>query len=269
MSDDTFDPSWLSLREGADHRSRAHELSDRLGVLGEQSGWSVILDLGSGTGSNVRYLAPRLPWADSWILLDKDASLLETAVAPGVSGPVRLIGDIAVEGIDAIASADVVTGSALLDLVSEGWLRAAVGACAAQGAAALFSLSYDGSVRWSIADRDDEMMQDALNDHQRRDKGLGRALGPEAAIVARTLFMEFGYDVLLRPAPWHLNGLTDQDLTLSLVRGWIEAAAEVLPKRVDRIHAWGRRRFEQVQESEYELVVGHYDLLALPPVGVD
>ena len=97
----------------------------------------------------------------------------------------------------------------------------------------------------------------------------GRALGPEAAIVARTLFMEFGYDVLLRSTPWRLSGLKDQDLTLALVRGWIEAAVEVLPNSVELIHAWGNRRCEEVRGNEYELEVGHYDLLALPPVDAD
>ena len=133
----------------------------------------------------------------------------------------------------------------------------------------MFSLSYNGDIRWSIEDPDDVIVRDAVNEHQRRIKGLGRALGPEAAIVARTLFMEFGYDVLLRSTPWRLSGLKDQDLTLALVRGWIEAAVEVLPNSVELIHAWGNRRCEEVRGNEYELEVGHYDLLALPPVDAD
>ena len=269
MSDDSFDLSWLELRERADHRARAHELADRLEGVGQLCGWSVVLDLGSGTGSNLRYLAPRLPWVDSWVLLDQDSSLLKTARAPGVPEPIRSIGDIAVEGMGAIASADVVTASALLDLVSRDWLSDTVKSCAAKGAAALFSLSYNGDIRWSIEDPDDVIVRDAVNEHQRRIKGLGRALGPEAPIVARTLFMEFGYDVLLRSTPWRLSGLTDQDLTLALVRGWIESAVEVLPENVELIHAWGNRRCEEVRGNEYELEVGHYDLLALPPVDAD
>ena len=40
----------------------------------------------------------------------------------------------------------LVTASALLDLVSEAWLRALAARCAESGAAALFALSYDGRI---------------------------------------------------------------------------------------------------------------------------
>ena len=106
--------------------------------------------------------------------------------------PVRVVGDLAREGIDAIADADLVTASALLDLVSRAWLTDAVRACAARGAAVLFALSYDGSVRWADEDPDDVLVREALNEHQRREKGLGHALGPDASEVAEALFRAEG-----------------------------------------------------------------------------
>ena len=57
---ETFTADWLALREPVDHRSRADDLLNVLGTWWETAGGSRIADLGSGTGSNLRYLAPRL-----------------------------------------------------------------------------------------------------------------------------------------------------------------------------------------------------------------
>ena len=35
-----------------------------------------ILDLATGTGANLRYLAPRLPSPQEWLVVDRDAALL-------------------------------------------------------------------------------------------------------------------------------------------------------------------------------------------------
>ena len=41
----------------------------------------MIHDLGSGTGSMSRWLAPRLPGPQHWVLHDRDADLLARAAA--------------------------------------------------------------------------------------------------------------------------------------------------------------------------------------------
>lgn len=57
-----YAPEWLELREGADAAARAHDLLDplriRLANLPGRSGGLVIHDLGCGTGSMGRWLAP-------------------------------------------------------------------------------------------------------------------------------------------------------------------------------------------------------------------
>ena len=57
---ETFPASWLELREPADHRARAAEALDPLLRWWRARGARSVLDLGCGTGSNVRYLAPKL-----------------------------------------------------------------------------------------------------------------------------------------------------------------------------------------------------------------
>ena len=74
----SFSAEWLSLREPVDHRSRSKALLARvaahLAPLDEPS----IVDIGCGTGSNLRATAPALGRSQRWVLVDYD---------PGCSRP--------------------------------------------------------------------------------------------------------------------------------------------------------------------------------------
>jgi SAM-dependent methyltransferase len=72
-----FDADWLTLREPFDHAARsvalARRLADRLPKRPR------LLDLGAGTGSLFRFLAPIIGRGQDWILIDSDAALLDDA----------------------------------------------------------------------------------------------------------------------------------------------------------------------------------------------
>ena len=275
----TFDPAWLALREPVDHRSRAAAAVSLLAPAWRAGGWSRIVDLGAGTGSNLRYLAPRLPGVRSWTLVDHDAALLARAAAPDGAELTRVVGDLAAAGLDAVggSNADLVTASALLDLASKDWLDALAAACRGSGSAALFALNYDGGIRWHAGandprpsdDPDDALVRRSVNAHQRRDKGLGPALGPMAGLTAENAFRAAGYRAWLLPSPWRL-GPGDAALARALVDGWEAAAVEHLREAsadaagVDRVRAWAERRRATIASGRFGLIVGHLDLLALP-----
>ena len=269
---EVFDANWLALREAVDHRSRATTLLMPLQTAWQTHGWCRILDLGSGTGSNLRYLAPRLRGAQDWTLLDQDADLLDLVEIPESINKARLTkGDLADQGLSAIAQVDFVTGSALLDLVSREWLEQLVNACQRVSSGALFVLTYDGDIRWvtssahnaSVEDPDDAFVRQAVNAHQRCDKGLGSALGPTATLVAAKLFEEAGYRTWLASSTWRL-GPKDSELARTLVDGWEVAANEKRPDHAGRINGWACRRRQVVTSEAFVLAVGHLDLLALP-----
>jgi SAM-dependent methyltransferase len=272
---ETFDAEWLALREPIDHRSRAEPLLAPLVAAWHTRGWSRVLDLGSGSGSNLRYLARRLPSAQQWVLVDHDLEHLRTAGRGDLPATVQDLslvrGDLAEEGLSAIGRVDLVTASALLDLVSEHWVSRLVAACVESGRGAHFALSYDGTVRWSVGeecagtgDPDDALVLEAVNVHQTLDKGLGPALGPAAGQVTERWFRTAGYQTWLLPSPWRL-GAADASVVHRLINGWETAAAGVRPGAADRIHAWADRRREIVAGVPFTLTVGHGDLLALPP----
>src|SRR5262245_36932710 len=68
---------WLAYREPADWASRSVLLVDRVMQAIRSTETLRVLDLCTGTGSNLRYLIGRLPARQKWLVVDRDARLLE------------------------------------------------------------------------------------------------------------------------------------------------------------------------------------------------
>jgi len=115
----SFDPTWLDLREPADHAARAQDLLEAFCARMPKD--ARILDLGSGTGSTMRAISPLLPDA-SWTLTDYDPTLLAFAKQHAPEAEVMHV-DLAKDlaGV-LVREADAITASALIDLVSAEWL---------------------------------------------------------------------------------------------------------------------------------------------------
>ena len=76
-----FSQSWLDLREAADHRSRNRRLARLLAEHFAARRPIRVLDLGCGTGSNLRATAPLLGPEQHWRLIDHDEGLLAAAAS--------------------------------------------------------------------------------------------------------------------------------------------------------------------------------------------
>lgn len=281
---------WLRLREPADHAARSDTLTRLVWKALQPSASVHVLDLGTGTGSNVRYLADRLPVRQCWLAVDRDRALLDelpsrTAEwAEGCDCEVRrkaggcsirrgrLESRVETRQVDLgesgylrmIDGRHLVTASALLDLVSAEWLQALAAACRAAGACALFALTYDGRSSCSPPEPEDDLVRELLNRHQLTDKGLGGpAAGPEAMIAAERCFREEGYLVRHEPSDWML-GSDHRDLQRELIEGWARAAGEMAPHLRPAIAGWRARRLDHVAAGRSRLTVGHQDLAAMP-----
>jgi hypothetical protein len=256
-----FSAQWLALREPADAAARSARLACT--VTDALSGRSVVrgLDLAAGTGSNVRYLAPRLPASQEWLLVDGDARLL--AAAAGLrSSTVRQLDLGRLEHPDIFDRRDLVTASALLDLVSDDWLESLARQCRRVRAVVLLVLTYDGRIRFTPEDPDDQLVRSLVNRHQKTDKGFGPALGPDAAARAAHHLRAAGYDVQLEPSDWVLPSPGEAALQRALIEGWAAAASEIQPADAGRIEGWATRRLARNASGRSDLVVGHIDLAA-------
>lgn len=249
-----------------------------------------VVDLAGGTGSNVRFLAEHLPCEQSWVVVDHDPELLARLPAQmqswcddqgfafdqDASGylihgdrPTCHVStqdaDLAVD-VERVISDGVhlVTASALLDLVSEQWLDRLVRRCEQIGSAALFGLTYGGQVRCSPEEPEDALVLGLVNQHQRRDKGFGPALGPDATLRAQDLFRAHGFQVRLDNSDWVLGGRSEA-LQRALIEGWAEAASATATDGVSTIETWKERRLTHVSDGHSSLTIGHQDMVAWLP----
>jgi hypothetical protein len=236
----TVSPQWLTLREPADAAARSAELAERVAEH-LPAGPLVIHDLGGGSGAMGRWLGPRLPAPQHWVVHDRDESLLRLAGAPAVE---TRCGDLARLTARDVAGASLVTASALLDLLTADELDRILEACS--GLPMLIALTVTGRVTLSPEDPLDARIGAAFNDHQRR----GGRLGPDAVDRFPT--------ALVRPSPWRLDA-TRADLITEWLRGWVAAACEQDPT----IEA-GAYLDRRLADTELEVTVDHADLLVLP-----
>ena len=274
-------PDWLALREPADAAARSTELVDELrGHLAQdrRRGPLTVHDLGCGSGSLGRWLAPRLPGPQRWMLHDRAADLLARAAAdlPAAAADGSPVTARAVAGdLAALRAADLagtgsdtvlVAASALLDLLTVDEVDALAGAVVAAGAPALLTLSVTGRVVLDPAEPLDAAFAAAFDAHQRREEGGRQLLGPDAAAVAVAAFDRRGAAVLTRPSPWRLDA-TYAALLEEWLRGWIAAACVHRPDLAGPAPAYLDRRLAALADGALRATVGHLDLLALPPGG--
>lgn len=274
-----FSAAWLDRREPVDHRSRNPTLGRTLARHFDGRPAVTVVDLGAGTGSNLRAIAPLLAVEQHWTLVDRDQALLDAALTrltawadaahPSAGrlalrkGPARITvafrqADLASNLEAALGpAADVVTAAALFDLVSADFIKRLASLLAARQSAFYTVLTYDGDQRWLPGHDADAAMRQAFHAHQRRDKGFGAAAGPAAPDLLREGFTAVGYSVSAADSAWRL-GRGDAALIAELAGGFADAVAETGALEPARLAAWRA-------VARTGAVVGHADTLALAP----
>ncbi|WP_162009418.1 class I SAM-dependent methyltransferase [Labrenzia sp. CE80] len=263
-----FSADWLALREPFDLKARNQQIEDAFRAALPTDRTVHILDLGSGAGSTVAAMSERLSSPQDWTLVDNDPRLLDVAAerfsaTPGVNIQVE-IADLS-RGLETLQwdAVDAITTSAFLDLVTEEFLGTLVETVTTSQKPFLASLSYDGRASCEPVDPLDDAIRQAMNTHQKTDKGFGAALGPFAWNAAANLFRQAGYEVVTGGSDW-VAGRDSAAFLKALLAGWIEAASEMGldPEQLDR---WKTRRLGEIELGGLSVIVGHQDLVALPP----
>jgi hypothetical protein len=261
----SFSPQWLALREPYDQAARNPAVLEAMRTAFAEFPAVRVADLGCGTGSTMRAVSPLLPARQDWRLLDNDAALLEAAhdAAPPTCEVTTVQVDLAADLGRALADdTDLVTMSALLDLVSGEWLERLVAMLAISARPLYAALSYDGCVSLMPACRNDDTVIPAVNRHQLTDKGFGPALGPQAVAVARDRLRRQGFAIQEGRSDWSF-GPADRDIQLEMLDGWSGAAAEMGVGSA-LLDDWLAERRAHVAAARSQMRVGHLDFFAAP-----
>lgn len=282
---ETFSADWLYEREGFDARARSTKLADAFAV--SLPARPRLIDLGCGTGSLFRWLAPRIFRAQAWIFADADAALLDEAMdetawwAEGqgftVTSPGRALlihtpgGAWRIEtrrlslgdprAAMALGPFDGVACSALLDLVSQSWID---GLAALLRVPLLACLSVDGRDTILPRHRHDGLVMSWFRRDQRRDKGFGPALGPDAATALTEALSARGFDVRGETSDWRIPASATVMLD-RLVAGHADAALRWPAANRVAIDLWEHDRRDGILAGRLTMRIGHRDVLAIPP----
>ena len=266
-----FSIDWLNLREASDHRAR-----DRY-LLKTAANWlnnlkskdKVIVDLGSGTGSTIRGLQKYTTLAPSiqWRLVDNDPELLAEAIHrhSGENSIESFLVDLSATQKLPLESVSLITASALLDLVSSNFIRDLCQLIKEKNeyrpVGFYSALNYDGCIKWIPSHPLDAAILMNFNADQKRDKGFGPALGPDATDFLKTQFHSTKFQCLSAKSPW-LLGSADYLLIESLINGISGVAIKTDGLTNSDILDWKTYRMNNVRAGTCFL--GHTDFLVLP-----
>jgi hypothetical protein len=262
-----FSADWLALREPYDRAARNATVLDALGAHFAAQSSIAVVDLACGTGSTLRAVSGHLPARQNWRLVDNDLSLLARASALGepprlivTARPLDLARDLelALDG-----PLDLVTTSALLDLVSADWLDRLIVEAAARRLPVYAALSYDGRVVAEPSDRFDTELLAGFNAHQRTDKGFGPALGPDAPGRAVERLGHVGYSVVQGRSDWVLTPPA-REIQEALFASFADIGAVATQMTAKEIAGWLARRRAHLAQGRSHLTVGHVDIFAWP-----
>lgn len=277
-----FSAQWLALREPADHRARDASLREQVvhdltHLARVRPGTIKFVDLGCGSGSNLRALAPYMPSTQHWTLVDYDPALLSAAKTALTQWADQIVSDqdmlvllknskhISVNflcedlssNLESVLALpiDLLTAAAFFDLVAEHWLERF---CSLLRSPLYTVLTYNGQEIWHPPAPMDAAMLKAFHAHQQTDKGFGAAAGPNAVNIMEILLKARGFAVSSAQSPWKLAA-ADRNLIEQLAIGSAGAVLETKQVSAEEVSAWRQSR-SLAQTCE----IGHTDLYARP-----
>jgi SAM-dependent methyltransferase len=247
-----------------------------------------LLDLGSGTGSNVRYYIEAFPQDQHWTCVEHDPKLIE-ASRQTIAADLRSRGYREEASGDALcfvgqghrveidwcegslldlaqllplASVDLVMANAVFDLFSERQFRQLALDLHKAGTPLLFTLNY-AHMAFQPARPQDEQVIGWYDSHMLRPQSFGQAMGPAGGKKMETILREIGYEVQLAESIWDIRP-HDQAM-LGFMLGFMEGAIGELPlseAEQQSFAAWLQESRQRVQQSSLALAVHHWDLWA-------
>jgi hypothetical protein len=124
-------------------------------------------------------------------------------------------------------------------------------------------MSVDGRDTWLPRHPTDRAVRTAFRRDQRRDKGLGLALGNDAADVALRLLAARGFQTRAATSDWCISrNASDVSARFALMTA--QAARQAMPAQAKKFAEWTGARLQQAMKARLAIRIGHRDILAFP-----
>lgn len=287
--DSPFNAEWLALRERFDARARSRALAhDFAGMLPDRV---TLLELGAGTFSLFRWLAPIVARPQHWICVDNDADLLQRGLELTAAWGRRLGYTVEtsedgarlalhtpngvwtikpaqydLEELDLSALVpDRVSGvmcSALLDLLSDDWLSELV--YSLEGVPFYAAMTVTGGIWHNLQDRDDALVLKGFHRNQIGNDTQRDALGPHAMSAVARMAAFLGLNHAWHRSDWTI-GPRDRAMLRHVLAFHAGGARNALPQHRARIDTWEARRNRHVDAGRLAMRVAHRDFLISSP----
>ena len=257
-----FENSWLFQREKIDNLSKNISIINKINRVLKNYDEIRIIDLGTGTGSNFRYLSKKIKYNKQyWTLMDISKSSLKEARANTQIN--KKIKNISIKNHDVIknisttdfSNYDVVTGSAFLDIMPKKWFKS-FHLRNVNTKIVYFSINYDGYFNFFPKHNLDNSVVNLFNSDQKSKKVNNlRAVGPDCSLVIDSFFSKTHKTYSLK-SNW--TQITDKKFQLM----FLDFCNKVIDKN-NKYSEWLKFRKEKIIDNKSKLTVHNKDFLAI------
>ena len=259
-----FENSWLYQREKIDNLSKNLTLIDKINCELKDLKNISILDLGTGTGSNFRFLSKKIKHKnESWTLMDISSSSLQEANKYITLN--KKIKKVSLKYNDIIKNIkktnfnkfDLVTGSAFLDIMPHNWFKD-FHRLNQNTKIIYFSINYDGYFKFYPRHSFDNNLLKLFNKDQKTKKnGKVKAVGPDCGEIIMSYFSKTHKTFLLNSNWLDKNNKNFQLMFLNFCKNVINKNKEI------RLHEWLEFKKAKIIKNKSKLLVHNKDFLAI------
>ena len=257
-----FQNKWLNLRESVDRNSRNKKILNLINKFYKNKKNIRIIDLGSGAGSNFRFLKSRLSNNQYWSFVDishestnyfKKNIKFSSKIIKTNFKIIDIINDL-----NKISFNDynLVTGSAFLDILPKNWFNNFY-KLNINTEIVYFALNYDGNFKFFPKHKDDKKILNLFNKDQKSDKGIGEvAVGPNCSKIINKVFKSTHKTYVL-DSTWDVNRNYEFQMH------FLNFCEDIIKKNKLNLDHWLEFRLKSIKEKNSRFILNNKDFLAI------
>ncbi len=275
----TAENQWLNQRFDYDSRSRNLDLEKEfLASLAELETINII-DLGSGSGANLKYLSPKIDGQQVWHLIERDKSLMNHAektielVKQTNQAKLRsvhkIIADFTDKDLNVFKETErrVFLANAVFDIIPLATFLTfldLLGSRPCNNVILYFTIHINEDLTIQPIHPLNQKYLSLFHQHMQRDQNGKRAMGPNTVREISNTLSQRGFLVKTADSSWDIK--EDSSFLKSNFDFIICATRELLgPKEVGEWEEWVQFHLKAIDQGKSRLHVGHQDILAYWP----